>query len=186
VLNSDTNYIVSGLERSGTSLMMQVLVAGGIPTSYNNDRKADENNPRGYFELEGGRIITKLMQGDYPLDTYKGKFIKITSYGLQYLPEGKYKIIYMERDIREIVESMSQMSGIQYDNRVSQNLMKLDDYVKDLITRKSNTNTIFVNYNKFVNEPDDDINTICKFLNVETDRNLMKSVIDRDLYRIRH
>jgi len=185
VLKQDTNYIVSGLERSGTSLMMQVLVASGLEASYDDSRKADDNNPNGYYELEGGKIIGRLMQGGYPLDDYKGKFIKITAYGLQYLPEGKYKIIYMERDMHEIVNSMSKMAGIQYDNRLSQILTKLNDYIKETITKRDNTNTIFINYNEFIKDPEGDLETICKFLNVELNINIMKSVIDKKLYRIR-
>jgi hypothetical protein len=185
MLKQDTNYIVSGLERSGTSLMMQVLVASGLETSYDDSRKADDSNPNGYFELEGGKIINNLMKGNYPLEDYRGKFIKITAYGLQYLPEGRYKIIYMERDMHEIVNSMSKMAGINYDNRLPQILTKLNDYIKDMITKKDNTNSIFINYNEFIRDPNADLETICKFLNVELDINIMKSVIDKKLYRIR-
>ena len=60
-LENDTNYIVSGLERSGTSMLMQILKAGNIPISFDKFRKPDDNNPRGYFELEGGKIINKLI-----------------------------------------------------------------------------------------------------------------------------
>ncbi len=94
MLNKNTNYIVSGLERSGTSMLMQILKAGNLPIAFDNSRPADENNPKGYYELEGGKIINKLMNKSFPLDSYKGKFIKITAYGLKFLPPGKYKIIY--------------------------------------------------------------------------------------------
>jgi len=186
VLNKDTNYIVSGLERSGTSMMMQVLQAGGIQIAYTDVRKPDINNPKGYYELEGGKIISRLMEGNYSLEPYRGKFIKITSYGLQFLPEGKYKIIYMERDIHEIIDSMSQMAKIEYDNRVTQMITKLNEYIKDTITKKHDTNTLFINYNEFIYDPDDDLVTICKFLNVDLDLNLMRSAIDKRLHRIKY
>jgi len=186
MLNKDTNYIVSGLERSGTSLMMQVLQAAGIPIAFDDSRLPDKNNPNGYFELEGGRIIKKLMDGDYSLDIYKGKFIKITSYGLQYLPKGKYKIIYMERDIHEIIDSMSEMAGIHYDNRITQTLSKLNEYMKETITKRENTNTIFINYNEFMRDPDEDLHMIAKFLNLNVNYVSMKSIIDKKLYRIRY
>ena len=60
-LDENINYIVSGLERSGTSMMMQILRSGGLPTAFDESRKPDVNNPKGYYELEGGKIINKLM-----------------------------------------------------------------------------------------------------------------------------
>jgi len=69
-LNKNVNYIVSGLERSGTSLMMQILKASGIPVAYDETRKKDKNNPKGYFELEDGKIIDKLKNHIFPFDDY--------------------------------------------------------------------------------------------------------------------
>ena len=80
-LDRKINYIVSGLERSGTSLMMQILHAGGMSTAFNDSlRKPDENNPKGYYELAGGKIINQLMEGTFNLEKYKGQVIKITSW----------------------------------------------------------------------------------------------------------
>ncbi|HEC89870.1 MAG TPA: nucleotide pyrophosphatase, partial [Thermoplasmatales archaeon] len=110
-LNPEYNYIVSGLERSGTSMLMQALYAGGFPIAFDESRKPDENNPKGYFELEGGKIINRLMEGAFPFEKYRGIFIKITAYGLKFLPTGRYKVIYSERDIEEILDSMEKMMG---------------------------------------------------------------------------
>ena len=88
-LDKDINYIVSGLERSGTSMLMQILDAGDLPIGYDESRPADESNPKGYYELEGGKIINRLMDGTFPLEKYKGNFIKVTAYGLKFLPPGK-------------------------------------------------------------------------------------------------
>lgn len=86
-LDNTINYIVSGLERSGTSMLMQILVAGGVSTSFDTEsRPPDDNNPRGYFELEGGKIINRLMDGQFSLQSHLGEFIKITAYGLKFLP----------------------------------------------------------------------------------------------------
>ena len=98
ILNNDFNYIVSGLERSGTSMLMQILKAGEIPVSFDLSRPPDENNPKGYYELEGGKIINRLIDQSFPLGKYVGKFIKITAYGLKFIPLGNYKIIYSERN----------------------------------------------------------------------------------------
>ena len=81
-LDENVNYIVSGLERSGTSMLMQILDAGGLPMAYDHSsRPPDDDNPKGYFELEGGKVISRLMDQSFPLKEYKGKFIKITAYG---------------------------------------------------------------------------------------------------------
>ena len=131
-LDKDFNYIVSGLERSGTSMIMQILNAGCIPTSFDLTRPADNNNPKGYYELEGGKIINRLMKSSFPMDKYKGRFIKITAFGLQFIPTGNYKIIYSERDIEEILDSMEKMIGLKDVKRLEtkQAIIKLNKFVK--------------------------------------------------------
>ena len=68
-----TNYIVSGLERSGTSMMMQILYKGGMPVAFDKSRPPNEHNPKGYYELEGGKVINRLMEGTFPMEKYDGK-----------------------------------------------------------------------------------------------------------------
>ena len=75
-LDNDINYIVSGLERSGTSMLMQILNAAEMPIGSDDKRPPDQSNPKGYYELEGGKIINKLIDGTLSLDKFKGKFIK--------------------------------------------------------------------------------------------------------------
>jgi len=109
-LDENINYIASGIERSGTSLLMQILEAGGLPMAFDTDsRPPDDNNPRGYFELEGGKIISRLMKNTFPLADYRGRFIKITAFGLKFLPPGKYRVIYTERNIEEVLLSRAPM-----------------------------------------------------------------------------
>lgn len=189
MLREDTNYIVSGLERSGTSMMMQMLVSGGIPIAYTETRQPDAHNPKGYFELEGGKIINSLMQGKFPLETYKGKFIKITAYGLLYLPTaGRYQIIYMERNLDEVLDSMEKMSHIVDKNReeTKQSFKKLNEKVKKEITAKDNIQVLFVNYNGMLGDPKPNVLKICEFIgpySFNTDK--MMSVVDSQLYRQR-
>lgn len=189
MVRDDTNYIVSGLERSGTSMMMQMLAAGEIPVAYTDSRKADMHNPRGYFELEGGKIINSLMKGIFPMEMYKGKFIKITAYGLSYLPtECTYKIIYMERNLEEVLDSMEKMSQIIDQNReeTKQSFMKLNEKVKKEITSKNNIAVLFVNYNEMLKDPQPNIEKICQFIGpYEYNREKMISVVDTHLYRQR-
>ena len=187
-LDNGTNYIVSGIERSGTSMLMQILNAGGIPISFDKSRKPDDNNPKGYFELEGGKIINKLMESIFPLDLYKGEFIKITAYGLKYLPEGKYKIIYSERNIDEILDSMEKMTG-EKDKDRSKNkdsFQKLNKMIKNKIISRKDVNVLFLKYNEIIKESEKNIKKIISFLKINNlDVEEMMSVIDPGLYRNR-
>ena len=187
-LDKNINYIISGLERSGTSLMMQILRAGGIPANFDNSRPADENNPKGYYELEGGKIINKLMDGSFPLDRYQGEFIKITAYGLKYLPLGRYKIIYSERNIEEILDSMEKMIGKKDSNReeTKQSFIKLNNLIKKHIQEREDMDVLLVNYNNVISNPKNNISKILNFLDISNDiLNQMIDAVDNKLYRQR-
>ena len=187
-LDSDTNYIVSGLERSGTSMMMQILHAGSIPTSFDSSRKSDKNNPKGYYELEGGKIINKLMEGSFPFEKYKGTFIKVTAYGLKYLPKGRYKIIYSERNIEEILDSMEKMADIKDEERdeTKKAFVKLNKTIKETILKREDVDVLFVNYNEMLSDPKTQINNIPEFLETSgANLDSMIQIIDKKLYRQR-
>jgi len=187
-LDKDVNYIVSGLERSGTSMIMQILHAGKIPVGFDQLRESDTNNPNGYYELDGGKIINRLMDGDFPLELYKGKFIKITSYGIKFLPPGKYKIIYSTREIDEIMDSMEKMIGEKDDKRedTKKIFIKLNDTIKELIQKRQDIEPLFVNYNKILEKPDEEIKKMIRFLNLNSNiKSSMIQVIDPKLYRQR-
>jgi len=188
-LDKNTNYIVSGLERSGTSMLMQILHAGGVPMAFDNStRPPDENNPRGYFELEGGKIINKLMEETFSLEDFKGQFIKITAYGLKFLTPGHYRVIYSERDIEEILDSMEKMTRIEDTSRsdTREVFIKLNKMIKDLILNRDDMDVLLVNYNQILKNPKDSIQKIHDFLN-SADFGLeeMLSCIDQKLYRKR-
>jgi hypothetical protein len=188
-LDEGVNYIVSGLERSGTSMLMQILRNGGIPTSYDDSRPADGSNPKGYFELEGGKIINRLMDGTFPLEEFKGSFIKITCYGLKFLPTGTYRIIYSERNIEEILRSMETMANIKDmdRNETRDVFLKLNSMIKNLIQQRTDCDVLFVNYNKILEDPEKEIERIANFVGVSTiDKNSMIATIDKKLYRQRH
>jgi len=187
-LEKDVNYIISGLERSGTSMLMQILKAGDIPIGYDDSRPTDENNPKGYYELEGGKIINKLMQGSYPLEKYKGRFIKITSYGLKFLPPGKYTIIYSERNIEEILDSMEKMAKIKDENRdeTKKAFISLNNIIKKQIQNREDINLLYVNYNNIISDPEEGIRQIQNFLKInETNYQNMLKTVDKNLYRQR-
>ncbi|MFW6124285.1 MAG: sulfotransferase domain-containing protein [Acidobacteriota bacterium] len=188
-LKNDTNYIVSGLERSGTSMIMQILYAGGTPVAFDSgSRPPDENNPKGYYELEGGKIINKLMDGSFPLEKYRGKFIKITSFGMRFLPKGKYKVIYTQRSIEEVLDSMEKMAKKKDDNReeIKESFLKLDRLVQEMIRERNDIEHLFVSYNQIIKKPNKNIKKISRFIKeMDVDLNKMIQSIDLNLYRNR-
>ena len=107
ILESLTLTVVSGLPRSGTSMMMQMLVAGGL-TPYTDDvRQADESNPRGYYE----HARVKALAHDRAwLPEADGRVVKIVAPLLRHLPVGpSYRVIFMERDLSEVLRSQEAM-----------------------------------------------------------------------------
>ena len=187
-LDSDTNFIVSGLERSGTSMIMQILHAGGIPIEFDRLRKSDRDNPKGYYELEGGKIINRLIDKSFQFERYKGSFIKITAYGLKFLPIDLYKIIYSERKIEEILDSMEEMAGIRDKARdeTRKAFLKLNKTIKEKIIERNDIDVLFVNYNEILTDPLFEVRKILDFLEKsEADIDSMIQVIDRKLYRKR-
>jgi hypothetical protein len=187
-LDENINYIVSGLERSGTSMLMQIINAGSLPLGFDNTRPADNSNPKGYYELEGGKIINKLMEGSFPFENYKGKFIKITAFGLKFLPPGKYKIIYSERNIEEILDSIEKMIGKKDMDREETKLsfLKLNDMIKQSIEERKDIDVLFTNYNELLSDPKNSISKIINFLEVpESTQDQMVKVVDNRLYRQR-
>src|SRR5215471_20746982 len=99
--------IVSGLPRSGTSLMMQMLVAGGMTPLADGERQADADNPRGYLEWER---IKQLPNDPGCIAESEGKAVKVISKLLLSLPPGhEYRIIFMERPMAEVLASQEQM-----------------------------------------------------------------------------
>ncbi len=188
ILDSNINYIVSGLERSGTSMLMQALHAGGVPVAFDETRKPDENNPRGYFELEGGKVINRLIEGSFPFEEYRGCFIKITAYGLKFLPIGRYKIIYSERNIEEILDSMEKMMGRRDEDReeTRKAFLHLNSMMKKRLIERRDVEVLFVNYNEIIINPRPYMEEIASFIGCDDiDVDAMVEAVDIKLYRQR-
>src|ERR1700686_1129847 len=99
--------VVSGLPRSGTSLMMQMLDNGGLEVVTDNIRTPDTDNPRGYYEFEQ---VKKIKQDASWLSGTRGKGFKMVSQLLYELPPTeKYRVIFMERDLDEVLDSQEKM-----------------------------------------------------------------------------
>jgi len=187
-IDPDINYIVSGLERSGTSLMMQILHASAVPIAYDEEsRPSDDNNPRGYYELEGGKVISRLEKGIFPMRDYRGKFIKVTAYGMQFLPAANYNIVYMIRDLDEILRSQEKMMGTQntetYEKDKSLLAMINERALYKIAERKYPI--IKINYRKLIDTPENELEVLNSYLNGAIDIQKSLKVIDKSLYRNR-
>lgn len=176
-------YIVSGLERSGTSMMMQILYLGGMKVAFDTKRKPDEHNPKGYFELEGGKIINRLMEGTFPIEKYDGMVIKVTAYGLKFLPRGKYKIIYMLRDLDEIMASMSKMIGEKMSEEDKIAFEKLNKFALKLLEERDDMEYITVRYDEVIENPRWEIERVNNFLGGLLDVDSAVKAVDPSLYR---
>lgn len=188
MLKEDTIYIASGLERSGTSMLMQILDGGNVPVLYDSKRRPDEHNPRGYYELAGGKIINLLQENPNYVDNFRGKgFVKITAYGLLFLPQRKYKIIFIERNMNEVLDSMEKMKKKEDFEReeIKKSLTKLLRHVKRLILKREDMDVLQVSYNKILENPQREIKKIGDFIGNEFNLDQAVSKVDKKLYRNR-
>lgn len=175
------NYIVSGLPRSGTSMMIQILLAGKFPIATDRKREIDIDNPRGYFEIES--IINKIQNDPSFISQFKGKAVKIIAYGLRFLPIGNYKIIFMMRNIDEILDSMEKMSGEVDREREKKAFMKLSDASIRLMEKRKDIQHLTVNYSEVVHNPKKEIERINHFLDGQLDVDSAVKAVDPNLYR---
>jgi predicted AlkP superfamily phosphohydrolase/phosphomutase/tetratricopeptide (TPR) repeat protein len=187
--SNNTVIIVSGIPRSGTSLMMQILKKAGYSILTDNKRNADINNPKGYFEYEQ---VKKLTQDNSWLDQARGKAVKIVSHLLFQLPDNfNYKIIFMNRDMKEIIHSqqkmISEMNGTKPNNAYPAHLeiafRKNLDRVNKWEDLKSNVEIQYINYNLLIADPAKELLKISTFLDKKMDISNLKKVIDVNLYR---
>lgn len=178
--------IVSGLPRSGTSMIMQILEAGGMPVATDRKRLPDDSNPRGYLEIES--IIDKLKAGPRCVFDFKGKALKVIAYGLKHLPRGNYLVIYVERNIEEVLDSTEKMTGAKDEERekTRKAFLNLNELAKAEVKRRTDMKALFVDYNRILLNPRKLIVKIHRFLR-DKDLNLekMMNVVDKKLYRQR-
>jgi len=177
-------YIVSGLPRSGTSMIMQVLEAGGFAIATDGKREPDESNPKGYLEIDS--IINKLKDNPDFIFNFEDNVVKVIAYGFQYLPSGNYKVIYVERDIDEVLDSMEKMMSAKDESRsgTRKAFIKLNDKTKTDINRREDMDVLFVNYNAILSSPKEHLEEIHRFLkNKNQDLEKMVEVVDEKLYR---
>lgn len=190
-MDSNTVVIVSGLPRSGTSMMMKMLEAGGCQILTDNLREADANNPKGYYEFER---VKNMKDGDLDwMPEAAGKVVKIVTGLIMFLPVGfNYRVIFMRRDLNEILSSQKKMLGRlgkEDDNIPDDKMAKVyEEHLKEVrgwLVRQPNIETLYVNYNAMLKDPTEALTRINEFLGGGMDVSVMAAVVDRELYRER-
>ena len=187
------NYItiVSGVPRSGTSLMMRMLEAGGIPALTDNIRQPDPHNPHGYFEYEP---VKRLATGSTWMRSARGKAVKIIYPLLRHLPpEFEYRVIFMDRDLREVFDSQREMlaargdpAAAQPEKRIIQTLADEVRAVKEWLAARPSTAMLTVPYAELVTDPAKWSAEISRFLPEGLLVNAMAVIADPVLYHQRH
>jgi hypothetical protein len=180
--------IVSGLPRSGTSLMMQMLQNGGIEVVTDHLRTADTDNPRGYFELER---VKKIRHDASWLPDTRGKSFKMVSQLLYDLPATeRYRILFMERDLDEVLISQEKMlerlghPAVPRDQMRRSFLLHLDK-LHAWLRQQRHMAVFLVRYNELLEKPDQQARRISEFLEARADAEKMALSVDPSLYRNR-
>jgi hypothetical protein len=180
--------IVSGLPRSGTSLMMQMLAGGGLEVVTDRVRTPDTDNPRGYYEFER---VKKIKEDSSWLPGARGKAVKMVSQLLYHLPsDEKYRIIFMERDLDEMLISQEKMLERLGRPAAPRDEMKRSFLVHlgrlhDWLGRQKNIEAVRVSYNDLVERPEPQARRVAAFLEGKVDPEKMAESVDPSLYRNR-
>ena len=184
--------VVSGLPRSGTSMVMQMLEAGGLGVGTDRVREGDEDNPRGYFELEKVKDLDKGGDKRW-LKEYRGLAIKVISYLLRDLPrQVNYRVIFIERDLDEVLRSQKKMlerrgerSDDVSDGKLRGTFSGHLEEVRRLLGESASFDTLYVGHRDLLEHPSGEARRINDFLGGHLDESAMAAQVDRTLYRNR-
>jgi hypothetical protein len=191
---SNPVIIVSGLPRSGTSMMMSMLAAGGLPLVTDGVRTADDDNPKGYYELEKVKELDKSSDRSWLSDA-RGKGLKVISFLLQYLPDAyDYKIIFMHRSLPEVLASqrtMLQRRGEQPGETDDDDMAQLFEThlrkVKTELATRPNFDVLYIEHRDTLTAPARVADAVAGFLGeaLRLDVEAMTRAVDNGLYRNR-
>ncbi len=179
--------LVSGLPRSGTSMMMQMLAAGGLPIFTDGNRSADDNNPKGYFESD---LVKGLAKRNTWVHDCDGQVVKVVAPLVQFLPQGiHYKVIYMRRPMAEVLRSQSRML-----ERLGEQSAEIDDQQMARVLRQQAHSAISLltlhqnpvlrlAYTDVLADPVAAAASLNQFLGLELDETAMAHAVDPSLHR---
>jgi len=184
--------VVSGLPRSGTSMLMKMLDAGGMEIMTDSERAADIDNPKGYFEYERVKNLEKESDKSYVREG-RGKVLKVISFLIKDLPDDNdYRVIFMRRNLDEVLASQNKM--IQRlgtaDSTAAEEAMK-EAYRNDIVrTRllcknRPNFELIEVNYKNTIEDPTATARSVNAFVGGHLNETAMREAVDGSLYRNR-
>ncbi len=183
--------VVSGLPRSGTSMAMKMLAAGGMPLVTDGQRAADEDNPKGYFEDERVKSLAQAPDKSW-LRGARGKAIKIISYLLPELPPShNYRVLFLHRDFREVLASQSKMlahrgeTSETPDERMLELFRSHLDKVGFLLRYRPWFECLDLAYTDVLADPRAAAAGIQAFLRRPLDLEAMAGAVDPNLYRNR-
>jgi hypothetical protein len=182
--------IVSGLPRSGTSLMMQMLDAAGLPVLSDGERKADTDNPKGYLEWER---IKQLPKTPGLIAEAEGKVVKVISQLILSLPAGhEYRVVFMQRPLPEVLKSQDEMLRRRGNaDAITDNSAFEDAFQRHLIevnkwlASQANVQVLRVHYHRVLREPKAVAEEVAAFLQMPLDIGAMVGQVDGSLYRNR-
>lgn len=181
--------IVSGLPRSGTSLMMQMLSAGGMPILSDGERRADVDNPRGYLEWER---IKQLPKDPGSIAEAEGKAVKVISFLLPSLPEGhEYRVIFMQRPMQEVLASQEVMMRHRgtakpgAGDSIAAPFEKILRLANIWLDGKAYVKTLRVPYHEVLRDSEAIAKQLIQFLGIELNVQAMSGQVDATLYRNR-
>ncbi len=189
-VNRGEIVVVSGLPRSGTSLMMQMLDAGGIEIFTDKVRQPDENNPKGFYEHE--KVKGLARQSRWMKDA-RGKGVKVISQLVKFLPANfSYKIIIMQRDIQEVVLSQHKMlvrdgkaKEDTYPIKMERNFQKAYTNARAYAQKQPFIEFIEMKYTDVLSDPTGSAKQVAEFLGRDMDLEAMALRVDPTLYRNR-
>jgi len=184
--------VVSGLPRSGTSMLMKMLDAGGMQIMTDSERAADIDNPKGYFEYERIKNLENESDKSYVREG-RGKVLKVISFLIKDLPDDNdYRVIFMRRDLDEVLASQNKM--IQRlgtsDSTAAEEAMK-EAYRNDIVrTRllcknRPNFELIEISYTSTIENSAATARSVNAFLGGHLDEAAMRNAVDSSLYRNR-
>lgn len=186
----DFVVIVSGLPRSGTSMMMRMLEAGGVPVIQDHVRTPDIDNPNGYYEFEPAK---KTKEDPSWLEDAPGKVVKMVYQLLYDLPaDRQYRVLFMRREMDEVLASQRKMlqrlgkptDGVSDELMASMFRKQLAKF-EEWIAAQPNFRVLDIGYNRIVDGPDELVAAINDFLGGGLDVASMRAVVDPSLYRNR-
>jgi len=188
-MSERTITVVSGLPRSGTSMMMKMLEAGGMEI-LTDEIRADDDNPKGYYEFER---VKQLEVDKSWLPDAQGKAVKVITALLRHLPLGyHYKVIFVRRHMEEILASQRQMlihRGERTDRIDDQRLASMFRrhvaQTEAWLAEQPNLEALYVHYSAVLTDPATQAARINEFLDQALDERAMAQVVDPDLYRQR-